>query len=305
MPQGEYLPEGLRLHSPKNERYTESHSGMVRALEQSAILEGTAIACAPSGELTVELCGGLQGVISAEETMLGDYRPMAALSRVGRAVCFMVTGRMGEQYILSRRAAQEKAQQILLDELQTGEVIRCRVTSLAPFGVFVDMGCGLPSLIGVESISVSRIGHPRERFEVGQLIWAVVLHVDRTRKRVTLSHRELLGTWEENLEGIKTGQTRLGIVRGRPDYGVFVELTPNLSGLAEPYDGSLECGEGVSVFVKSVLPDRMKVKLAIIDRFEKRQHKITEDDYFIRSGRLRTWQYSPPECKNKIISTQF
>jgi len=304
MPQGIYLPEGLRMESRQNLRYTADRSGMARAMADGAILEGEAVACSADGDLTVRM-GRLEGVIPRAEAVLDASKPIAILSRVGRPVCFTVIGRQGERYILSRRAAQQAARTYFTENLEPGEVVHCRVTHLESFGAFVDLGCGLPALIGIENISVSRIGHPSDRFMPGQTISAVVLSVDRASGRVVLTHRELLGTWEENLGDIEPGQTRLGIVRGIPEYGVFVELTPNLSGLAEPYHGTLEKGDGVSVYVKSVLRDRMKIKLQIIDRLGRQRRPIREEDYFIRSGRLESWRYSPPECHSKLVYTQF
>lgn len=308
MPQGEYLPEGRRLESPRNQSYTASHTGMARAMADGAVLEGVAVACEPGHDLTVQLGSGLWGTIPREEGALGidtgKVREIALLSRVGRPVCFHVIDRMGDRYILSRRSAQRAALDWILEALTPGEVIDCTVTHLESFGAFVDMGCGLPSLIGIENISVSRIAHPRDRFEPGQQIHAAVLDIDRRLEQVTLTHRELLGTWRENLEGITAGQTRVGIVRGVPDYGVFVELTPNLSGLAEARAG-LEVGDGVSVYVKSILPDRMKVKLIVIDRLGRRRRPVTPDDYYIRSGHISRWVYSPPECRGKYVATHF
>ena len=55
-----------------------------------------------------------------------------------------------------------------------------------------------------------------------------------------------------------------GVVRSIEPYGVFIELTPNLSGLAEPR-ADLRPGMAVSVYIKSILPQRMKVKLTVID----------------------------------------
>ena len=301
MPQGIYLPEGLGMAGG---RYTEGVAGMARAMADGIVLEGKAVACSADGDLTVRI-GNMEGVIPYAEASLDPARPIAVLSKVGHSVCFMVTGRMGDRYLLSRRAAQQAAQQCFMENLLPGEVIRARVTHLEPFGAFVDMGCGLPSLIGIENICVSRTGHPKERFVPGQVIQAVVLSVDRAQKRVVLSHRELLGTWEENLQGIEVGQTRMGIVRGLADYGVFVELTPNLSGLAEPTGRDLESGDGVSVYIKSILPDRMKVKLMVIDRLEKGDGRIGEDHYFIRGGCMEQWQYSPDCCRSKLVGTWF
>lgn len=89
----------------------------------------------------------------------------------------------------------------------------------------MDIGCGLPSLISIDQISVSRISHPRDRFAVGESIYAVVKAVE-PEGRVQLSHKELLGTWAQNAELYLPGETVAGVIRSVEDYGVFVELTP-------------------------------------------------------------------------------
>ena len=113
-----------------------------------------------------------------------------------------------------------------------GDIIPARVTHLEQFGCFVDVGCGIPSLIPIDAISVSRISHPSDRFKVGQDIKVIIKSLDNGR--IWLSHKELFGTWSENAAMFKTGETVSGIVRSVEDYGIFIELTPNLAGLAEP-----------------------------------------------------------------------
>ncbi len=94
-----------------------------------------------------------------------------------------------------------------MTKLSPGEILWCRVTRLECFGAFVDIGRGIPSFIGIENISVSRIRHPADRFRLGQLIPAVVTEIDRVLNRVSLSHKELLGTWEENAAFFNAGDT--------------------------------------------------------------------------------------------------
>ena len=55
-----------------------------------------------------------------------------------------------------------------IGSLRCGDIIDCRVTHLEPFGCFVDIGCGIASLIPIDCISISRISHPSDRFRVGQ-----------------------------------------------------------------------------------------------------------------------------------------
>ena len=118
-----------------------------------------------------------------------------------------------------------------------------------------------------------------------------------------LTHRELLGTWEENAALFRPGMTVPGYARGIKDYGTFVELTPNLSGLAESKDGVKE-GERVSVYIKSILPDRMKLKLLIIDTLPPLEGPEPLH-YFLTEGILDRWQYAPEGCRKSGGETVF
>lgn len=301
-----YLPEGRRISQPRNLELASSPEGLRRAAASGEIVEARAVRCDAGKNLYVDL-GNIEGVIHYTDTAIGaedgSIRDIAIISLVGKPVCFKVVSVEEHRAVLSRRAAQEEAMSCFMSRLRCGDVISARVTHLEPFGAFVDMGCGVISLIGIENISVSRISHPSDRFSAGQDIYAVVLAIDRDTNRVTLSHRELLGTWEENASLFKAGETVAGIVRGVEDYGAFIELTPNLSGLAEKREGLNE-GEGVSVYIKSILPERMKIKLLVIDSFgpAKGPSKLK---YFISEGRIDHWKYSPENCDKKVIERYF
>ena len=305
-----FPPEGRLLHTPENQAACASANGLKQAMETEAILEGTALLCTPEHNLIVSL-GPYQGVIPREEAALGIAegvtRDIAILSRVGKPVCFTVIGlseKDGQPHpILSRRAAQQQALTAMLEQWKPGQIIQASVTHLEPFGAFVDIGCGVPSLIGVENISVSRIPHPSVRFRVGQEILAAVLDLDPVLGRIYLTHKELLGTWAENVASFQPGMTVPGVVRGVKDYGVFVELTPNLSGLAER-DPRLTEGARVSVYLKAILPERMKIKLLAIEPLPPLEQPQPLH-YYIQEGRLEHWKYAPPGCVKVGMETIF
>ena len=186
-------------------------------------------------------------------------------------------------------------------KLHPGDIIPVRVTHLEPFGAFVDVGCGIPSLIPIDAISVSRIAHPRDRFSPGQEIQAVVRQVEPSG-RVALSHKELLGSWEENAALFSPGETVAGVIRSSESYGVFIELTPNLAGLAEPRDDVFP-GQHASVFIKSLIPEKMKVKLILVDAFDA-SYPVQPFHYFVQGNHLSYWRYSPASC-SKRIETRF
>lgn len=305
-----FYPEGHLLHTADNQAACASVQALRQAMEQQTILEGVALMCNEAHDLTVSV-GSFIGKLPRAESAIGieegTTREIAVLSLVGKVICFTVIDlqKEGDRYIpiLSRRKAQEAARAQLLSTLRAGDVIPATVTHLEPFGAFVDIGCGLPSMIGVDRLSVSRISHPRDRLRIGQRIYATVLGVDRENLRVLLTHRELLGTWEENAALFRPATAVTGIVRSIKEYGVFIELTPNLSGLAERGE-DLQEGDRVSVYLKSILPDRMKIKLLVIDRlpFEREPAPFR---YFITEGHIDRWRYAPKGCDRLSGETLF
>lgn len=305
-----FLPEGRRLSTMENLEACASKLGLLRAMERRQILDGMVELCDADHNLVVSL-GEFTGIIPRAEAAMGisdgSTREIAILSRVGKPVSFLVETVESEEGVLrpvlSRRKAQEMALSWLMDNMEPGMVIPATVTHLEPFGAFVDIGCGVPSMIGIENLSVSRIPNPSERFAVGQPIFAVVLAVQREQKRVTLSHKELLGTWAENAARFSVGMTVSGYVRGIKDYGVFIELAPNLSGLAE-LRGDLQEGDRVSVYIKSILPERMKIKLLAIERLPQ-DTAPPPPKYFITEGKLSHWRYAPSSCTKAGMETIF
>ena len=113
-----------------------------------------------------------------------------------------------------------------------------------------------------------------------------------------LTLRELLGTWAENAACFSPGETVVGIVRSVEDYGVFIEIAPNLAGLAEP-DTALHPGQTVSVYIKSILPDKMKIKLVVVNKNLNQKMRF-EPHYFVTRGRLDRWIYSTPQSRKQI-----
>lgn len=305
-----YLPEGRLLDTAENMTACSSKAELLRAMESRRVLEGTALCCTPEHDLTVAL-GPFTGLIPRAETALGiaegNTRDIAILSRVGKPISFIVDSleEADGQFrpLLSRKKAQQAALERLLAELVPGMVIPASVTHLEHFGAFVDIGCGVPSMIGIENISVSRIPHPDRHFTVGQEIFAAVLGVDQAMGRVLLTHKELLGTWAENAARFQPGMTVSGVIRGVKDYGAFVELTPNLSGLAE-LKGDLREGDRVSVYIKAISPDRMKIKLLVIDKLPAEPIPASLH-YFVTGGRLTRWRYAPEDCAKAAGETVF
>ena len=313
-----YKPEGLLGATPENIEALASPAALERAMRTGQILEATALLCDSAMRLHVNL-GCMRGYIEREEAVWcrpgESVKDIAVITRVGKSVCFKVIG-FGEENgervaYLSRRAAQSECASAHLARLMPGDIVQARVTHLESYGAFVDIGCGISSLLSIDCISVSRISHPRDRLTCGMYIYVAVKSIDTALKRIFVTQKELLGTWEENASRFEAGQTVMGRVRSIESYGIFVELTPNLSGLAELRGNSgnpvrSAVGDLAAVYIKSILPERMKVKLVIIDSHA--EPEIPEKPrYFIDFNKvhhLDYWEYSPT-TSTRLIETVF
>ncbi len=304
-----YQPEGRLLDTQENREAMKDARSLIQAAETGRVLEARAVLCDSQHNIVVDL-GCMKGIIRREEGARGiaegTVRDIALISRVGKPVSFVVrevtADRAGRPYaVLSRREVQERCMAEQTAKLSPGDVIDARVTHLEPFGAFVDIGAGLPSMISIDAISVSRISHPRDRFAVDMDIRAVVRSVEPDG-RIVLSHRELLGSWLENASRFRPGETVAGIIRSVEEYGIFVELTPNLAGLAECREG-VAVGSGASVFIKSIIPERMKIKLALVDTF-RISSQPAPPEYCFRGSHISRFVYSPPAC-GRVMETVF
>ena len=296
----EYRAEGLCRNAN-----TLTHEEWERCIAAGEVLQSTALAYDTDRCLRFEIAGHRARMPFAEcvDTAPGEeIKDIAVLTRVGRPTCFVVTGSQrdenGEEiYLLSRAAAQRQCKRQYLDTLEAGGVLPCTGTHIEGFGAFCDIGCGIAALLPIDCLSVSRISSPADRVRVGQQLLCAIKNRD-AQGRIVLTLRELLGTWSENAACFAPGETVVGIVRSVEEYGVFIEIAPNLAGLAEA-DPTLTPGQTVSVYIKNILPDKMKIKLVVVNK-NLGQPLRFEPHYFVTRGRIKKWIYSTPQSRKQI-----
>lgn len=303
------LPEGKLADTKEMKAVLKSERLLREAHLKGEILEARPLVCDAEHNLHFDF-GVARGFMPrtqcAEGISEGTVRDIAIISRVNKPTRFIITDIMTDSdlkplLILSRVKVQKEFRNTCLTKLRSGDVISCKITHLAPFGAFCDIGSGVVALLPVDSISVSRIPGPDTRFNVGDEIKAVLKNIADDGK-ITLSMKELLGTWQENAELFKAGETVTGIIRSKESYGIFVELMPNLAGLCENSE-DVKVGCGASVFIKSINPEKMKIKLNLVeaDTLPAVQNPIK---YFVNAEHIDYWEYSPENAVRKI-STSF
>ena len=179
--------------------------------------------------------GGLRAFCPLSQIDL--RRASEPASYVGQTLEFRIIElkEKGRSVVLSRRtlleeqataAAEETWKMVVPGALMTG-----KVTSLADFGAFVDLG-GVQGLIHISEISYERVENPGDRLKPGQEVTVKVLRVDALKKRISLSLKALSeDPWEAVAARLSPGDTVRGRLMRVADFGAFIEMAPGVDGL--------------------------------------------------------------------------
>jgi len=263
-----FIPEGWESVSQ-----TFSLEELNTASVNGNIMQAKVNKCDSNYNLYLDLGNNITGIIPREEVEAinieetGVPKPNICISKVDKIVQFKVKDiSKNDIVILSRKAVGKEAIKWIKNDLKEGMIVYGIVKNIRPYGAFVEIGGGIVGLVHIEDISVARIKSPYERFKIGQKIKIMIKSIDRKTNRVILSYKEMYGTWEDNIKEFKEGMTVKGIAREteKKKNGIFVELKPNLIGLAD-YKENIEYGNNISVYIKRIIPEKKKIKLIIID----------------------------------------
>ena len=189
------------------------------------------------------------------------------VNKVGKVlpVCIkeIVQNNDGIELIMSKRLLELKVRKWMYMHLKPGVKLRRYSCWFKRLCCFVDVGGGVTGILKLHDMSDSRLTNASDMFKLGQRINVVVKKYDRDTGRIELTYKELLGTFEENVKDFKEGDIVEGIVRNRIKSGVFVELKPNVIGIAEHVNG-IESNQKVLVSIKKINLEKKKIKLVII-----------------------------------------
>ncbi|MCG3128223.1 MAG: 30S ribosomal protein S1 [Phycisphaerae bacterium] len=115
-----------------------------------------------------------------------------------------------------------------------GTVIEGKVRNLASYGAFIEIEEGIDGLLHVSDISwTKKVSHPSEVLKKGDVVRCVVLSVDQEKMRVALGLKQM--TEDPWIRAVPDRYQPGMVVRGKvtkiTNFGVFVELEPDLEGL--------------------------------------------------------------------------
>lgn len=210
----EELREAFRTHMPVEGRVTEKNKG-----GYDVTIAGMRAFC-PNSQI--------------------DMRAGPAENYIGRKYPFRITEfkQDGKNIVVSRRALlveeNKKRAEAVLANLNAGDIVYGKVTTLKDYGAFVDIG-GIEGLVHLSEITHGHIHKPKDTLQVGQDVQAKVLKIEDGKgdtKKISLSMKALeADPWAAAKETLKEGQKVTGKIARIQAFGAFVEILPGVDGL--------------------------------------------------------------------------
>lgn len=175
------------------------------------------------------------------------------------------------KYLADQRVETRKD---ILGKLKEGDVIQGMVKNITNYGVFIDIG-GVDGLLHITDMTWGRIAHPSEVVRIGDNITVKVLSFDHNNEKISLGLKQLTGNPWANLDpAIQVGSKIKGKISSITDYGLFIEVAPNVEGLVHISEVSwidritnlsdkFKAGEEIEVLVVSLDKDNRRMSLSI------------------------------------------
>jgi len=187
------------------------------------------------GGLELELAGGIKAFMPASGIDLHYVENLEQF--VGQKLRAQVQeiNRHSQKVVLNRRGLLENERQAkqaqLWDELQIGQTRQGTISSIAEYGVFVDLG-GMDGMVHVSDLSYSRVNNPSDVVNVGETVTVQILKIDREKNRISLGMKQAksdpwIGIDQKYAPGSLIEATVSSIV----DFGAFVQLEQGVEGL--------------------------------------------------------------------------
>jgi small subunit ribosomal protein S1 len=220
-----------------------SRKGVRNAATQRELEDAFNAGLAVEGKVVQTVKGGYEVRIARERafcplSQIDVVRTEDPEAHVGKTYAFRVIEYKngGKDVVLSRRKHLEDEQRATAVDVRKtivpGAVLTGRVASVREFGAFVELGAGIQGLLHVSEMGWSRVSNPSEVVAPGDQITVKVLRVDDDTQKISLGLKQLHDDpWSSVATKYQAGQLQTGRVARIADFGVFVELEPEFTGL--------------------------------------------------------------------------
>ena len=183
---------------------------------------------------------GIDGLLHVTDMSWARLSHPSELLKVGQQLEVQVLdiNKDKERVSLGIKQMQSNPWDKIEDRFPVSQKVKGKVTSLMPYGAFVQIEEGVEGLIHVSELSwTKRIARPSDVLTLGQEVEAVVLGVNKDEQKISLGVRQLEpNPWDEIEVRYMIGKQVKGKVRNMTAYGAFVELEEGIDGMVHVSD---------------------------------------------------------------------
>ncbi|MHC4224898.1 MAG: 30S ribosomal protein S1 [Planctomycetota bacterium] len=228
----------------------------------------------------VQLENGLEGLVHVSEmSWTRRVNHPSEVVKVGDEVEVVILeiDKDKQEIGLGMKQAEVNPWDLVEEKYPPGTIVEGQVRNLTNYGAFVALEEGIDGLLHISDMSwTKKVTHPSEMLTEGDQVKAIVLSVDRDKKRVSLGLKQLAeDPWKTQIaDRYKVGDVVVGTVTKITNFGVFVELEENLEGLLHVSELStrkihspeevVQVGDQVEVTVLKVDAEERKIGLSLI-----------------------------------------
>lgn len=215
------------------EQRKQSRSETLQKLEEGNLVDGIVKNITEYG-VFIDL-GGIDGLLHITDMSWGRVNHPSEMFSIGDKVQVMVLKFDKEKERVSLGLKQITPDPwVNVDEKYPIETrIKGKVVSITDYGVFVELEKGIEGLVHISEMSWSRhVKHPSKIVSIRDEVEAVVLTLDKEKKRISLGMKQIEpNPWEEIERKYPIGSEVDGTVRNLTDFGAFIELEDGVDGL--------------------------------------------------------------------------
>jgi small subunit ribosomal protein S1 len=248
----------------------------MKSIELGAVIEGTVKNITDYG-VFIDL-GGVDGLLHVTDLSWRRVNHPRELVHVGQKIKVKIIQFDPESHRISLGAKQLEADpwDTASRAFNVGDTVSGKVSSLADYGAFIDLGGNIEGLVHMSELSwTNKNIHPSKVLQSGQEINVVVLGIDQDKRRISLGYKQLQDNpWRRFADTHNVGDVVTGPIKNTTEFGLFVALTPELDGMVHISDLSWNKldeeelkkfvrGQEVTAKILDINPEKERVTLGI------------------------------------------
>jgi small subunit ribosomal protein S1 len=252
--------------------------------------------------LFVEVAKGVEGLVHISEISWTDrITDLSKHFNVSDEIEAVVVSldKDNRRMSLSIKQLEKSPWDAAVDQFQVNQHVKGTISNITDFGIFVQLAPGVDGLVHISDLSwTEHVKHPADIFKKGDEVQAVILDINKQKRKISLGIKQLTeNPWENIAQKYPIGSLVQGEVSKLTDFGAFIKLPTGIEGLlhiselphGEKVENFLKVGQIAEFRVVKVSPDERRVGLSMKNSLTEEQEvkKVAPVDQTTKKARSK------------------